>query len=134
MKKLMILVTTTLLILGVVETTKADDNFTNHVDLYQIAIGNDGRVNFLDIGYHFTLLRVNRFQFLGAGAGLNLYTKKDSGWDCGCEFSPFLTIPMISVKLTNQIKNEGLNFGTNWIYDTKTKNGSMAFGFSFSWK
>lgn len=116
-------------------TAKAADGLTHHLDLFQVAVEKDGQANIMDFGYHFTLVRFNRFQFVGAGAGLNMYKPPNPTWDCDCAFSPFLIIHLGSVSLaSSRDNNDFMSFGSNWIYDTKQKNGSIAFGFSYSWK
>lgn len=136
MKKLITFTIAIVLMLGVTETAKAENNLANHLDLFQVAIGSNGQPNFMDIGYHFTLLRINRFQLLGGGIGLNFYTKKDSSWDCECEISPFLIVPLASINLAKD-RNDNVtlpSFSANFVYDTKQKIRSVAFGFSYSWR
>ncbi len=143
MKRLMISIAVIALLVWFAPSASAEDNFANHLDLFQVAVGKNGQVHILDVGYHFTLLRKGRFQLLGAGIGLDVYENKNSctnyesvyGLECNTGVSPFVIWHLGSISLARQPgKGEFGSFGANLVYDPKQKYSGISFGFSYGWR
>lgn len=142
MKKLIVLALVALVF--VVTPAFAEDNeegltLMHHVDLWQVG-SSDGNVKAYDLSYHFTVIEIDRFSFLGAGFGFDMWSTcegRHCSFDSGNRKyfgSPFLVVPLASIRLSKKSSAGSLSLGTNYVYHLRNDDHNITVGFMISWE
>lgn len=142
MKKLIVL--TLLLSVFLVSPAFADDEdsditLTHHVDLWQVS-SDGGHVKAYDLSYHFTVIEIDRFSLLGVGFGMDMWSTCE-GSRCSLDSSnrkyfgsPFLVVPLASIRLSKKSSDGSLSFGTNYVYHFRNDDHNVTVGFMITFQ
>ena len=142
MKKLIVLALLASVL--VVSPAFADDDdgditLTHHVDLWQVGSDN-AKVKAYDLSYHFTLIEIDRFNLLGAGFGFDMWSTCEGR---RCDFdgsdrkyfgSPFLVVPLASIRLSKKSPDGSVSLGTNYVYHLRNDDHNITVGFMVTWQ
>ena len=115
---------------------------THHVDLWQVG-ASDGDITVYDLSYHFTVLEWKQFSFLGAGLGFDVWSECADPLGRRCSVggenrnyfgSPFLVVPLASIRLTRLGPDGAWSLGTNYVYQFKRQEHALTFGAMITWR
>lgn len=103
----------------------------NHLSVLNIATAKvDGSLPFLAAGYHFNLIRAGRFEFLGAGLGLEVHQPPEMNDIESLKFGPAFTGQIIDVIIGDPTGDTSGAFGVGVMYLPDSKSTRLFAGFS----
>jgi len=103
----------------------------NHLSVLNIATAKvGGGTSFLAAGYHFNLIHVGRFEFLGAGLGVEAHNPPEQNNIESIKFSPAFTGQVVDVLIGDPKGDATSSFGASVAYLPNAKAYRLVVGFS----